>query len=259
MTDATTEQSTQPFLESSEYDRFMLRSLPEIQPVLRGLSDRAAQITVFFNEGQDLLVTMLVAVAKDHLILDFGPDSEVNHRAVETDKHYCIATLDRVRIQFVLPGFSQVVHEGRPAFRTALPDELLRLQRREFYRLSTPVARPLKCLMPLPLSGGGLHLHEANIYDISGGGMGISLPPAGVPFGVDTVYPNCRIDLPEVGMVTCTIKVCSLFDVTLKSGTTSKRAGCEFVALPGPMMTLIQRYIIKVERERKARESGLSF
>lgn len=259
MTDATTETQPAPAFEQSEYDKFMLRTPTEIQSVLRALRDRAAQITDFFNEGSDLLLTMLVAVGKDHLILDFGADSETNHRAVEAAKHFCVTTLDKVRIQFVLSGLRLVDQDGRPAFRAALPDELLRLQRREFYRLSTPAARPLKCLMPLPLPQGGLHLHEANVYDISGGGMGLSVPPAEIPFESGREYPNCRIDLPEVGMVTCTIKLCSLFDVALKNGATGKRAGCEFVQLSGPMMTLVQRYIIKVERERKARESGLSF
>jgi hypothetical protein len=28
--------------------------------------------------------------------------------------------------------------------------------------------------------------------------------------------------------------------------------------LPGPMLTLVQRYILRVERERKARESGMT-
>lgn len=247
------------FLEPSEYDRFMLRTRVDILPVLRGLREHKAQLTVFFNEGSDLLLTMLVAVEDDALILDFGADLEVNHRAVAAARHFCVAFLDRVRIQFLLRGFEQIDYEGRPAFRTALPDEVLRLQRREFYRLSTPVARPLKCLMPLPLPDGGLHIHEANVYDISGGGLGISLPPQGVPFGTQKIFPNCRIDLPEVGMVTCTLKVCSVFDVPLKSGAVTQRAGCEFAQLPGTMMTLIQRYILKVERERKARESGLSF
>jgi c-di-GMP-binding flagellar brake protein YcgR len=136
---------------------------------------------------------------------------------------------------------------------------LLRLQRREFYRLTTPIARPLKCRMPLPLVGGDEHLHEATVFDISGGGIGISAPPEDVPFATQQQVQNCRIELPEVGIVTCTVKVCSVFEITLKSGARVKRAGCEFVKLPGPMATLIQRYIIKVERERKARESGLGF
>jgi hypothetical protein len=71
-------------------------------------------------------------------------------------------------------------------------------------------------------------------------------------------FPNCRIELPEVGFVTATVKIRSVFEITLRSGARIKRAGCEFVKLPGPMSTLVQRYIIKVERERKARESGMS-
>lgn len=244
---------------SGEYDKYMLRAPTEIMTVLRGLRDRAAQITIFFNEGKDLLLTMVVALADDHLILDFGADAEINRKAVGAAKHYCVATLDKVRIQFILKDFSQVSHEGRPAFRAQLPEEVLRLQRREFYRLTTPVAHPLKCLMPLPEPGGGLHLHDANVFDISGGGMGVSLPPDNIPFAAGMLFPNCRIDLPEVGIVTCNVKVCSVFETTLKNNARIKRAGCEFAGLPGPMMTLIQRYIIKVERERKARESGLSF
>ena len=57
--------------------------------------------------------------------------------------------------------------------------------------------------------------------------------------------------------MTGTIVVRSVFESVTRTGVKSKRAGCEFVKLPGSMLTLIQRYIIKVERERKARESGL--
>jgi len=35
------------------------------------------------------------------------------------------------------------------------------------------------------------------------------------------------------------------------------RSGCQFIDLPGAMVNLIQRYIFKVERERKARAQGL--
>lgn len=248
---------TLPILEAGEYDKYMLRTHAEVLMVLRGLREHKSQITVFFNEGQDMLLTMLVTIAEDHLIFDVSADEELNRRAAAAAKHYCVALLDKVRIQFLLGEFTPVTHEGRPAFLSAFPKELLRLQRREFYRLTTPIARPLKCRMSLPLAGDGEYLHEATVFDISGGGIGISAPPDDVPFATQQQVENCRIELPEVGIITCTLKVCSVFEITLKSGARVKRAGCEFVKLPGPMATLIQRYIIKVERERKARESGI--
>lgn len=244
-------------LEGGEYDQFMLRTPAEIVLVLRGLFDHVSQITAFFNEGRDMLMTTVAVVANDHLILDFGPSSEMNRKALLAEKHFCVTTLEKVRVQFILRGFTQVVQDGRTAFRAALPTEVLRLQRREYYRLITPIARPLKCMVTIPLADGGLHGHEAHVFDISGGGLGISAPPEGVPFDIGGVFPDCHLELPEVGSVTGTLKVKSLFDITLRSGIRVRRAGCEFVKLPGPVMTLIQRYIIKVERERKARESGM--
>lgn len=254
-----TTRQTLPTFEAGEYDKYMLRTPGEVLMVLRGLRDRKAQITVFFNEGQDMLLTMLVEVLQDRLIIDVGPDEELNRRAAAAGKHYCVALLDKVRIQFLLGAFTRISHDNRPAFLCDLPQELLRLQRREFYRLTTPVARPLKCRMPLPLAGGGDNLYEATVFDISGGGIGIAAPPDDAPFAPQQQVPDCRIELPEVGIVTCTIKVSSVFEITLKSGARVRRAGCAFVGLPGPLATLIQRYIIKAERERKARETGLGF
>lgn len=252
-----TESTLHPLLEPGEYNQFMLRTHNEIMLVLRGLFTHVAQITVFFNEGRDMVLTTLAAVVDDHLILDYGPSSELNHKALAAEKHFCVALLDKVRIQFILRGLTKTELDGRPAFRAALPDEVLRLQRREFYRLVTPISRPLTCHIPIPLPNGNPHSHEARVFDISGGGIGLSAPPEGVPFGKEMRFPACRIELPEIGLVSGTLRVRSVFEITLRSGTHVRRAGCEFVNLPGPMMTLIQRYIIKVERERKARESGM--
>jgi flagellar brake protein len=151
-----------------------------------------------------------------------------------------------------------VSYQGRPAFRAAFPDSLLRLQRREFYRLTVPIARPLRCILPYQKADGSRAQLEVKVVDISGGGLAVVAPPEGIGFEADAEFPNCRLELPEVGIIVATVKVCSMFEITLRNGSTIKRAGCQFKTLPGPMLTLVQRYIIKVERERKARESGLS-
>jgi c-di-GMP-binding flagellar brake protein YcgR len=257
MTDTPADAPPLPVIAGGEYDKYMLRTAAEMRMVLRGLRQHGAQITVFFNEGQDMLLSMLVDVADRHLVFDAGAHAEANRKAALADRHYCVALLDKVRIQFLLGAFAPVAHEGRPAFLSDYPRELLRLQRREFYRLATPIARPLKCRMPLPLQDGGVFVYEATVFDISGGGIGIAPPPAPIPFAPGQEIRDCRIELPEVGVVACAVRVCNLHEAVLRSGLRAQRAGCAFVRLPGPMATLLQRYIIKVERERKARASGL--
>lgn len=245
-----------PLLEPSDYAQYLLHAKSEIVFVLRSLIEHVSQITVFFNEGKDLLLTTVIAVSDDALVIDYGASSEMNRKALLADKLFCVASLKKVRIQFLLRGLTQVTYEGRPAFQAKLPVDLLRLQRREFFRLTMPITRPLKCAMPTADASGAAQIIEVNVVDISGGGLAIALPD-GVDFVDDQEFPNCRIELPEVGAVTATVAIRNQFEITLRSGARVRRAGCEFVKLPGPALTLIQRYIIKVERERKARESGM--
>lgn len=256
MSDA--DHAPEPLLEPADYTKYLLRTRNEVLFVLRSLMTTVDRITVYFNDGKDFLLTTVIAVDDDGVTLDYGSNAEMNERAQQTDKLFCVTSHDKVRVQFLLRGVRRVQAADGPAFRAALPDSILRLQRREYYRLTTPIAKPLKCRIPVEMPDGTERVFEVTVIDISGGGLAVMTPPAGLDFRPDMEFPNCRIDLPEVGMIVATLQVRNLFDVTLRSGAQLSRAGCQFINLPGSMLTLIQRYIIKVERERKARETGMS-
>ena len=243
-------------LSTDEFSQYLLNSKSEMFAVFRGMVDHVSQVTMFFNEGRDLVLTSMISYGDNGIYLDLGANSELNRRALEARKIFCVTHLDKVKIQFILHGLQRVDTKGGPAFFAALPESVLRLQRREYYRLAAPIARPLKCVMAFPAANGERRTVEAHIGDISGGGIGIISIPLDIPLETGLEL-NCKIDLPEVGVVTGAIVVRSVFESVARSGAKSRRAGCEFVKLPGSMLTLIQRYIIKVERERKARESGM--
>lgn len=244
-------------LSTDEFSQYMLNTKSEMFAVFRGMVEHVSQVTMFFNEGRDMVLTSMISYHDDGLYLDLGASTEMNRKAQEAQKLFCVTQLDKVKVQFILRGVKRVETKDGPAFFAALPDSVLRLQRREYYRLATPIARPLKCAITFSSASGERRTIDAHIGDISGGGLGVISIPLDIPLepGLEL---SCKIDLPEVGVVTGTVVVRSVFESVTRSGTKSKRAGCEFVKLPGPMLTLIQRYIIKVERERKARESGMT-
>ena len=244
-------------LSTDDFSQYMLNSKGEMFAVFRSMVEHVSQVTMFFNEGRDMVLTSLIAYKDNGLYLDLGASSDMNRKALEAEKIFCVTQVDKVKIQFILRKLQRVDMSGGPAFLAALPDSVLRLQRREYYRLAAPVARPLKCVVPFPTADGQRRVVEVNIVDISGGGLGVVSIPLDIP--VETgLELTCKVELPEVGLVSGTIVVRSVSESVTRSGIKSKRAGCEFVKLPGPMLTLIQRYIIKVERERKARESGMN-
>ena len=246
-------------MQADDYGKYLLHSKKEILFILRAMREKGDLVTVYFNHGNDFLLTTLLSVSAEGnaMLLDPGSNAEMNRKALEADKLTFTATHDKVKIQFNVKRLAKAEYQGRQAFRAAIPDEMLRLQRREFYRLTAPIAHPLRCTIPVKLADGSRSTIETTVIDISGGGLGVMAPPEGVEFETDHLFENCRIELPDVGTVLATLRVRNVFEFTTRSGAKTKRAGCQFVDLPGQMLTLIQRYIIRVERERKARETGM--
>jgi len=254
-----TPSATLELEQDGVYGKYLLHSRTEIIFVLRAVQQKGSLITVYFNEGRSFLLTSLLEVNAERgsLTFDMGSDEEMNDRALKADRFVFTTSLDKVKVQFSLKHLELVKHSGRNALRGSIPQNLLRLQRREYYRLATPVANPVRCLLDAARPDGNLRL-ELPLLDISGGGVGLMVKPEHrEDFRVGTSFRDCRIELPDEGLLVCNLVVRNAFDVTTKSGNQHLRVGCEFDDLPGTRLSMVQRYITRIERERKARESGL--
>lgn len=235
--------------------RFLVHDPLEIVRIMRGLVSHNELVSAFFNGGDDILLTSVLDVkpAEDAVILDCGANAAMNRRFLESDRVIFVTQLSNVKIQWQANQVSPAAFEGGDAFRIPIPKEVLRLQRREYYRLATPLSNPLKCR--IPVADGGVE--DVTLVDIGAGGIGIVVPPqTRADWGIGAVFPGCRLELPGMGTVEFTLSVQNTWEVTLKNGSKSRRAGCKFMDMSPPMQSLIQRYIIKLERERIA-HSGL--
>ncbi len=243
-----------------EYGQYFLHAKVEVVAIMRSLAQKKSLISAYFNHGRSLLLTSILHVAAEtgDIILDSGNDDDINRQVLRTENFVLTAVVDNVKVQFLLHKLSDYRQGGNPAFRASLPDKVLRLQRREFFRLSTPIVKPVKFAAVVRRPDGSAMNVEASLLDISGGGVGLMATPAlaeMLPRGM--LLKECRITLPEEGVLTANLCVRNKFDVTTRSGARHVRVGCEFVALPGARMSMVQRYITRIERERKARLSGL--
>ncbi|MDP2156007.1 MAG: flagellar brake protein, partial [Sulfuricella sp.] len=184
------------------------------------------------------------------VFLDLGANEAFNKKILDSEKIIFITAHDKVKVQFVTHRVEKIQLEGRDVFRTELPKSLIKLQRREYYRVTTPIANPLKCIA---LMEDGRKI-EMTVTDIGIGGVGVVLPPADAVVEPGMRFNGCSLVLPEIGNIVAALEIRSVFEVTLRSGLKTKRAGCQFINLSANMQSMVQRYIIKVERERRARE-----
>ena len=246
--------------QADDYSQYLLFSRSEILAVLRSLIQKNAMITVHFDQGHSFLLTSMIALVAENtgFILDIGSDDEMNRRALKAKKLIFTALIDRVKVQFSLDKIVATQYGGRQNFLGKIPDKLLRLQRREYFRLSTPIASPLKLRAALTRPDGSALQIEFPLVDISGGGIGltVSLNQAQL-FEKGNILNDCKLMLPNEGLLIASLCVRNLFNVTTRSGAHYVRVGCEFTDLPQARLTLVQRYITRVERERKARLNGM--
>lgn len=235
---------------ADDHSKFLIHSKKDIQYILRAVMQKNELVSAHFDHGKHFMLTAILALdpERESLVLDYGPDEVLNRKILESDKIILVTTQDRVKIQFAVDRIEPIRFNDRPAFRLKLPETLLKLQRREFYRLETPIANPLKCSIPLE---GGEKI-EVSVADISIGGIGVVFPQTDMTLEFGAIFKGCHFILPDIGTIVAALEVRTVFDVTLKNGVETRRVGFQFVNPPANMQSMIQRYIIKLERERRA-------
>lgn len=234
---------------SEEDDKHRITSAKEIEFILHHIAEKRSRIALYYGDTNDFVLTTLLDVDNRGLWLEQSPHEVANRRTTESRKLVFVSSHQQVKVQFTAHQAIGVEYRGHPAFYIPLPDHICRLQRREYYRLSTPASAPLRCIIPsgkLPAKKP----HELTIMDISGGGVGLTCAETDTELVPGETYPDCRIDLPEVGTIKGTIEVRNLMVLTSPSGRTHKRAGCEFKNLDGQSVIMLQRYITNMQRAR---------
>ncbi len=238
---------------------FEIESRREIIALLRGIAGSKQLIRMLIRGEADVCVTSILDVDADsgQVILDCSVDREQNGRALAAANLNFETALDKIRILFSSEQLSATTYEGRPALAMPVPETMIRLQRREFYRMPTPVSNPVRVSIPLPLEmGGGVSVFP--LADISCGGIAILDNKLVLGNTIGSNYPLCRIDLPEIGPVPMTLQIRNSIDMTLLNNKVNRRLGCAFVDLSRSGLAQVQRYITKLERERNARTAGLA-
>jgi flagellar brake protein len=236
---------------AADLSRYLVHSRFEIVAVLRDALLHRALVTVSFAQGRESIVSAFLQINPEfeEVVFDFGADETANRKLIGANSLQFTTFVHNVKIQFSTQAAEATMFEGKPAVRVRLPESLLKLQRREDYRVPTPVARPLKCIVGDLLDATGKPL-ELRIVDISCGGIGVLTHTSGLSLAVGQEFHDCRIELPGVGNVTSSLLIRNISELNQGKG---QRCGCRFVRIPHPMVTLIQRYINHLERDRRSR------
>lgn len=235
------------FSDGADSD-FLIHSKIEIQNILQTISERNTRCALYYDGRRNFFLTMVLAVSEEGIWIDPASRSADNRHLLDSDEIVFVSTHNSTKVQFVATAPWQVAYESGNAIFLPLPQQLLRLQRRDFYRLDSLPQRPLRCV--LNPSQNERHIkHEAKIADISVGGLSLVCQEKDFELRPGNIYPDCEIDLPEVGTLKATLQVKNIFDVTSRAGKVNRRAGCVFVKPDREITLPLQRYVAQMQRQ----------
>lgn len=236
-----------------EIERCTITDRREIVFLLRGLIKQGHRFSVLFQEGRQSFLTVLIEVseANERIYFDIGGSPETNRAFLNAEHSTFTTYVEGIRIQFSVKKGEETSLRGERVFAVPLPRSLLRLQRRELFRVELPTANPYLCR----IRRGSPQEEVVPLHDISIGGIGVrSTKP--LNYEQLEVLENCWIDLHEAGMLQVRLEVRYVASLTGRTGKPLWHIGCKFLALTPANEVLIQRFMARIEAERRALSAG---
>ena len=232
-----------------DYERCTLSGRREILFQLRSLIRNNQRVFVTFDEGRQSFLTVLIGLSEPegYLYFDISGSEETNHGFLKAERSQFSCDVEGIRLQFAAKQARVTNIDGENVFAVALPHSLLRLQRREAYRLQLPSTKPYICRV----RRGTPEEKALPLYDISIGGIGVQVNEH-LDYEPLEKLENCWLDLRDSGMICVTLEVRYLMEKEGRSGKTFWHMGCMFLKLSALDETHIQRFMARAEAERRA-------
>lgn len=231
---------------SDDHEDFVVSTRESIVNILRGLARDNIPVSGAFNSGTEVLLTAVLGVdpERDAVYLDINANAERNRLFLGSPRVVFTAQANGAKVQWSSFAVEDAVFEGGRAFRVAVPEKLQRIQRRGAYRVGTPITHPVICRIPVaPDREVALPL-----VDICVEGVGVILPDPPEPaFEKNAQFKHCRLEHKELGVAELTLSVQNIWEVELRNGQSSRRAGLEFIDIRQQDEPVIQRFVYRME------------
>lgn len=243
--DPRTRNRLLPETDPALLKRFRTEDPREILALLAELT--RARVPVALNSPRRpdaFLLSRLLACDPSGLTLDFIDDPLRADRLGTATDLVAVAIHQGVKLQFEVSSVRRTTIDDGPALLAALPAALVRLQRREDFRVRPPATAPLRCV----IRDGTTRGLELQVIDISAGGLSVLVAADIDAPAQGAVLIHSRLESASLDPVPCDLEVVSV--AAMGDGT--RQLGLRFVTPGLDTQRAVQRYVLDTQRIRLA-------
>lgn len=231
--------------------------------ILKHIVEHGTRVALYYDGAKHFILTSLLGVNEYGMWVDVGPSPAENQILLRSKKITFISIHNNAKVQFVVQNIKEDIFEDSEAFYIGMPDYLLRIQRRGWFRISTPIINPIMCIIPIkpknpdnPDKSGNQDkpvkptvVRKVIVRDIGWEGVGLLCEEDEAELLKGETFQDCQISLPDIGTLTVNIKVMSSNKFTTPNNIVQRHVGCVFSKLDNQMNAMLQLYICRLERE----------
>ena len=235
-------------------EKYVLRTRREIIPLLKALTKKPDPVTAKIPDSTHTMITAVLDVLpnKNLMVLDYGPAEALNKKLLAADRVICTTRHEMVETRFNCSNLKQVKYKGEPAFAVPLPDSVLHLQRRGYFRIKPLTSHP--AYLGLTLEND--QVLNLKLIDIGIKGLSLQDNLFRLHTAQGKLFENCKLTLPANPSLNVNFELRYSASSSSRDGQEFNRVGGRFINLNPNDEFNLQRFINMVQIEQNALIKG---
>jgi flagellar brake protein len=239
---------------------FLIRDSETILNKLSILFKKKCLLTAYFGDNGDSFITTIldIYIKNNYITFYYGPKEDSIKRLLNSPRITFKTEYRGIKVAFDAIKVARIQYRGVPIFVIPIPDSILWMEARDFYRVKLPASKSSYCQLTLK----DQELINLKLYDISLIGFSVlnasrEISALMVP---DTHFEQCKLILADTDEDTISFEIRrSKYIINLENLNGMEKIGCKIIRIMPAFETTIQRYMQQIEREsRQKTESGMA-
>jgi flagellar brake protein len=236
-----------------EYESaFLIHSPEEIISKLSILLEHKCLLTVDFGDHGDSFITTIFDIYKEnnYLVFHHGPKENLIEQFLNSPKITFRTEYLGIKVAFEANKLARTQHQGVSIFVIPIPESILWIEDRGFYRVKLPASKLSYCQLTL----NNQEPVNLKLYDISLIGFSVlntsnEVSALMVP---DTQFEQCKLVLAETGEDTISFTVRrKTYIINPVNLNRMEKIGCKFTRITPVFESTIRRYMQQIEKESR--------
>lgn len=241
----------------SDISSFSIQNPKQITRHLSVLLKNKCLLIARFGTNNESYITTLLCINEENntIILDSGPQETLNQQLLKASKINFDTDFSGIEVSFAGDALKKTTYKGEPAFSMPLPKSFFWRERREYYRVKSPLSKASYCQLgledrdPVNLKLCDISLTGFSMFNIFKEISDLLIP--------DSSFDQAKLILAGAGESMISFEVRYKQIINPDKPQKIQKIGCKFIQLQRSSEEIIQRYMQQLQREELQKDIHL--